>query len=150
MILASEIRKFQSYTDMAVAQQKDVDNFPMCFLFGRMSDEEIRKELKKNLGVDSLDECMRSPYGGIIRKDSLDFLELMFENHNRERKHFEEDYKHLVDSIVTEMCNHEYAYTRDCAEVLNALGRTEEIFSDKRFDKAWRDAERIVLKEDAA
>ena len=149
MILGREIRQFECYTDLSVAHQKDIDNFPMCFMFGRLSDEEIRDELYKSLGTRNLDDVMKSPYGGIILKKDLDALNELFEHHEKEREYFNKSFDKLVDAIKTEMYNHEYGYTQEPEETLMALGKTEADFSDERFRNAWAVASKKVLGKSA-
>ena len=145
MLLASEIREFDSYTDMAVTHQKDVDQFPMCFSIGKKNTYEVLDELEKSLGTRNLDEVMRTPYGGVILKRDYDSFLHMFAHHDREKKHFESSQRNLINAIKAEMYNHEYAYTREPEDTLSALGRDADAFSDERFSKAWKQAEKIVL-----
>ena len=149
MIFAKEIRQFESYAEMSAVHQKDVDNFPMCFIFGRKSDEDIREELYKSLGTRDLNDVMKSPYGGIILKKDLSAMIEMFKHHDRERDYFNRSFDKLVESIKSEMYNHEYSYTLDPMDTLMALGKTTKAFQDYRFKKAFETAEKQVLREAA-
>ncbi len=140
-----EIREFKSYTDMCVAHKKDVDSFPMCFMFGNKSTKEIEDELERSLGTRSLDDVMTAPYGGLIRKTDINAYIEMFEHHDRERIHFNSSFNNLVDSIISEMNGHEYAYTQEPDDVLLALGKSEKDFQDECFAKAWQKAKKVVL-----
>jgi hypothetical protein len=149
MLLAKEIQDYQSYTDMEVAHQREVNNFPMCFIIGSKDTEQIKDELKRTLGTDNFEEVMKTPYGGIIKKSDAEFFEFMFTHHQRERAHFVENEKNLVSAIVSEMYSHEYGYTLEPDDVLNALGRDASAFLDEKFARCFEKAKKIVLKEAA-
>ncbi len=150
MIYARLIREFESYTDMSAQHQKDVDQFPMCFIMGRPTTKEAEDELFKCLGTRDFADVTRTAYGGmILKKDEEEFYE-MFKHHDRERKHFENSFNHLVSSITTEMYNHEYAYTRDSSEVLTALHKSASALLDVKFARAWQKASELVLGNEAA
>ncbi len=145
MINARLIREYQSYTDMSVQHQKDVDEFPMCFIIGKTTKKEAEDELFKALGTRDFDDVTRTAYGGIIlKKDEKEFYE-MFRHHDRERKYFEKNFNHLVSAITTEMYNHEFAYTGDSSEVLAALNRSADALLDEHFLRAWEKAKKHVL-----
>lgn len=145
MINARLIREYESYIDMSIQHQKDVDQFPMCFIMGRPTTKEAEDELFKALGTRDFADVTRTAYGGLIlKKDEEEFYE-MFRHHDRERKHFENSFNHLVNSITTEMRNHEYALTGDTSEVLTALHKSADAFLDARFALAWQKASERVL-----
>ena len=149
MLMCREIRQFQSYDDMAIAHQKDVDDFPVCWIFGSKTTEEIKEELFKALGTRKFEDVMKSPYGGIIRKSDYEDLEAMFAHHATERKHFWENEDNLTQAIVREMYNHEFGYTQVPMDTLMALGKTANAFLDEKFARCWDRAKKKVLKEAA-
>lgn len=149
MLMCREIREFQSYDDMAAAHQKEVDSFPMCFMFGNLTETERKEELFKALGTRNYEDVMKAPYGGIIRKSDAEFFDFMFTHQMHERKHFYETEDRLVDAIRSEMYRHEYGYTMEPEETLNALGKTPKAFLDERFARCWEKAKKEVLKEAA-
>ena len=74
MILAKEIRQFECYTDLSVAHQKDIDNFPMCFMFGRLSDEEIRDNISA-----MVEEYQTRALASLAEIDSFELKRLLFQ-----------------------------------------------------------------------
>ena len=117
----------------------------MCFIMGRPTTKEAEDELFRALGTRDFADVTRTAYGGLIlKKDEQEFYE-MFRHHDRERKHFENSFNHLVNSITTEMRNHEYALTGDTSEVLIALHKGANALLDVRFALAWQKASERVL-----
>lgn len=144
-----ELRTFESYTDLQVAHQKDIDNFPITYMFGKKSDEEIKEQLTK-IGAKKLSECCSVfGCGDVVRKVDVPKLKELFALHNVERKLFSEEEKNLTDMIESEMWNHEYAYTRDPYDTLSALGKTFEDFDkDEKFARCWAKAQKTVFDWD--
>lgn len=139
-------RVFDSYTEMEKAHQEDVNKFPIAWMFGPKTDEEIKECLSK-IGAKSLEECVSILGGGIIREADVQSLFKMFGRQERERKAFAKTEKHLCDMILTEMKNHEYGYTRDPEDTLSALGKTmDDIVGDTAFSRAWKKAEKACFK----
>ena len=137
----NEIREFTSYGEMKDAHQKDVNDFPMVFMFGKKSDEELKRILAK-INATSLDECI-SVYGAgdVMNKADLPKWNELCKVHGEERKRFVEN--NLVQAILYEMENHEYSYTRDPEDTLMALGRTyEDLENDPLFNEAWAKAQK--------
>jgi len=147
MLLAKEIRNYDSYEDLAIAHQKEVDNFPMCFMFGSKTTEQVENELEKSLGTRNLADVMKAPgCGGIIKKADEEFFDFMFIHQMHERKHFFDEEDRLVEAIKSEMYNHEYGYTQDPTDTLFALGKTTSAFLDEKFMRCWEKAKKQVLK----
>lgn len=137
-----ELREFASYTDLQVAHQKDVNEFPMIFMFGKKTDDEIKTELAK-IGAKKLAECVHIGAGAIMKKADVPVWAALCKRHEAEKKLFTETETNLVQMIYSEMCNHEYGYTCDSYDTLQALGKTENDFrTDERFLNAWKKAER--------
>lgn len=141
-----EIRSFETYTDLQVAHQKDVDNFPMVWMFGQKTDEEVIECISK-IGAKSLDDCIGNGAGGLILKsDKQKYLD-MFKLHELERKAYSESEDNLYKMILSEMYNHEYGYTRDPYDTLLALGRSMKDFEhDEKFNHAWCKAQEECYK----
>lgn len=136
-----EVRIFSDYTEMQKAHQDDVDAFPLLFMFGRKTDEELKTELAK-IGAKSLSECVSvMGCGDVMRKADLPKWEALCSRHEAERKRFSKSEKQLVEMIYYEMCNHEYGYTQAPEDTLNALGKTTKAFEEQAFLRAWKKAE---------
>lgn len=141
------IRTFKTYQEMDKAHREDVSSFPICWMFGRKTDDEIKQILNEELGVNSLSECLSIDGGGIIRKADKDAFLRMFKNHDAERKLFMKDEKNLVSMIVSEMNNHEYSYTGDFTDTRMALGWTvKQINSDPVLQRAIKKAHKICME----
>lgn len=136
-----DIRNFETYIDLQIEHQKDVDNFPMVWIFGTKTDKEILECISK-IGAKSLNDCVENGAGGLILKsDKQKYLD-MFKIHELERKAFAESENNLYKMILSEMYNHEYGYTRDPYDTLIALGKSIlDLETDKKFNRAWCKAE---------
>jgi len=138
-------RVFDSYIEMEKAHQEDVNKFPIVWMFGTKSDEELNERLSQ-IGAKHIHECVGIPGGGVIRKADAKSLLEMLNKHERERKAFAKAEKNLYDMILTEMKNHEYGYTLEPEDTLLALGKTkDDLTGDSAFGKAWKKAEKACL-----
>lgn len=141
-----EIREFSSYQEMNEAHQKEIDEFPMIWLFASATEEEIQDALSK-IGAKSLKECVGNGCGGIILKADKERYIEMFKRHDKEREAFKQSEQGLYQMILSEMINHEYGYSQDPDDTLSALGKTEQdLETDSVFRKAWKQAEKRVLR----
>ena len=138
----SEIREFTSYEEMKDVHQKDVNDFPMIFLFGKKSDAELKRILAK-INATTLDECISvCGAGDVMNKADLPKWKELCIRHDEERKCFIEKENNLVEAILYEMYAHEYSYTQDPEDTLMALGRTyEDLENDLLFNRAWAKAQ---------
>jgi hypothetical protein len=143
------LRTFESYIDLQVAHQKDMDNFPITYMFGHKTDEEIKEQLAK-IGAKKLIECCSVlGCGDVVRKVDVPKLKELFALHDAERKLFTESEEHLTQMIENEMWNHEYGYTRDPYDTLAALGRSIKDFdTDEKFARCWAKAQKTVFDWD--
>lgn len=138
-----EIRSFSSYDELEKVHQKDLSGFPIIWLVGRLTDDQIKEKLRK-IGACSLDECVTIFGGGVIKKtDAQKYIGLL-KHHDKEREAFlSQSEENLVSHILAEMNNHEYGYTRNPISTLSALGKSiEDIRKDPIFRKAWKKAEK--------
>ena len=136
-----QTRIFKSYGEMERVHQEDFNDFPVVWLFGNKSDEEILKEVSK-IGAKSIGECVSIGAGGVIKRSDIPALDRMMKRHERERTLYANNEDHLAEMILAEMSNHEYAYTHNAEEVLRALCRNESAFKDPKFVRAWEKAEK--------
>ena len=138
---------------MKNTHQSEVNKFPFIFVFAFSDEEFIRKmseEIKKRkphcTGITTVKGIAKHVVsigaGGFIFKEDVDAMHELFDRHEQERKLFNKEEKNLVASILYEMENHEYGYTRDPYDTLMALGKTEKAFENERFAKAWKKAEK--------
>ena len=140
------LREFDTYADLKVAHQKDINEFPVCWLFGHLSEKEAKDELEKKLGSRNFKDYCYGIVGEILRKSDARAYAKMWYIHEKERQKFNADFDKLVDGIEYEMNNHEYGYTRDSYDTLCALGKgKDDLIKDERFAKAWAKAEENVF-----
>ena len=115
-----------SYMELKHRQQREVDTFPIGFAFNDKQFEE--QMIKLGLKPTDTDKIYSIGYGGFIRKtDSNAFGEMMRRHRNQMQKAIDEDIDgsgFIKDMFDYELGNHEYDYTRDLTDTLDALDLT--------------------------
>jgi hypothetical protein len=128
------------YTELKSKHQKEVDAFPFGFAFNQKQFEEMM--IKWGLTPDDTDKIYSIGGGGYVRKSDAEAMHKMFERHELGRKMARkhgDDY--LFEMFNYELANHEYSYTQDLTDTLDALGLTmEEINADPRMADALKRA----------
>jgi hypothetical protein len=134
-----------AYLILKQKRQEEVNNFPMVFAF---SDKQFEEGMTKlGLKETDTDKIYSIGGGGFIRKTDSELFSAMFERHNKEMKEsIDADLTgegFIYDMFAYELANHEYGYTGEIDDTLDALGFTEdEINADARLlnglDKAKR------------
>lgn len=143
-----ELRIFASYEEMKKAHQEDVNNFPMYWGFGPKTEEQLADELFTALGTRNVSDCVGNGFGGLILKSDRQRFNDMWDRHDRERELFNTSRDNFLQSIMSEMWNHEYAYTGDPEDTLHALGKTmDDLYTDLAFREIWKKAEAQVYSE---
>ena len=121
------MEKVNQYELLKNTHQEEFDKFPIKFAFTEKQFEESMKEL--GLTANDTDKVVGiSNAGGFIRKtDVKRFNEMV----SRFRKEEEEAIKndetgegYIKDMFEYELANHEYGYTYELADTLDALGLT--------------------------
>lgn len=148
-----ELRTFTSLKEMKDTHQKEVNEFGFIFVFAFHEKEfiekmaaEIQKRKPECTGITTMAGIAKHVTsigaGAFVFHEDIMAMHKMFNRHEQERKLFNKEEKNLVASILSEMNNHEYAYTRDPYDTLLSLGKTEKDFADERFAKAWKKAKK--------
>lgn len=133
------------YTELKSKHQKEVDAFPFGFAFNQKQFNEMME--KWGLTPDDTDKIYKLGGGGYVRKTDSDAMHEMFERHAAEHEAAMQDDEYLYQMFYYELANHEYSYTGDLDETLEALGLTmEEINADPRMERALNKA--IAAQED--
>ena len=117
------------YTDLKSKHQKEVDAFPLGFAF---NDTQFN-EMMARWGLKPTDvrEILSIGYGGYVRKDDAKAMNEMFARHEAELKAAMQDPDFAFEAFDYELGNHEYCYTYELDDTLDALGLTiDEINSD--------------------
>ena len=120
------------YDELINKQQKEFNAFPMAFAYSQQQFKEGL--LKLGLNENDNDKVVAISAGGFIRKNDLEkFRDLT----NRLEKELDDAIKadttgtgFIYDMFVSELFNHEYAYTYDLEETLSALALTEKDFEE--------------------
>lgn len=114
---------------MKARQQKEVNAFPMFFAF---SNEQFAQGMQR-LGLDPKEKDKIIAFGdtgGFLRKSDEPALLEMLERHRREMKEAIKADKNergfIYDMFSYELANHEYSWTEDPSEAIQALGLTLE------------------------
>lgn len=114
------------YLELKNRHQKEVNEFPLGFAF---SDKQFAEMMEKwGLTPEDTDKIYSIGGGGFVRKADSEAMNEMFERHAKEReaaiKENKDDYMyHMFDY---ELANHEYNYTGEVDDTLDALGITVE------------------------
>lgn len=135
------------YMEMKKKHQEEISSFPMEFA----CDEKQFKEAMKNLGLTENDrDKVASLYGcgDIMRKEDIPKLIALGEKHWAEMEEKIAEDKtgdgFIFDMFDTELANHEYGYTQDPSDAIEALGLTPEII---RGNKAMLHGFKRACKE---
>lgn len=129
------------YLTLKEKHQKEINEFPFGFCFN----DQQYNEMMANWGLtpEDTDKIYSIGGGGYIRKSDSEAMNEMFDRHEREveaaRTENKNDY--LYHMFNYELANHEYGYTYDATDTLDALGLTmEEIEADERMLEAFKRA----------
>lgn len=137
------------YQAMNARHQAEVDKFPFMFAFSPKQFEEGM--VKLGLKPTDTDKILSIGGGGYIRKTDRDALHEMLDRHAAETQaavDADETGEGFVrDMFVYELDNHEFSYTMDTTDTLEALGLTaEEVYADPKLRHGLREAKKIVLR----
>ena len=136
------------YAILRKKQQEEFNKLPLGFAF---SNEQFA-EMMKGWGLDpdkDTDKIYRIPGGGFVQKKDHT---LLHETMDRHQKEIEEAIEADVDGtgfvyemFLYEMDNHEYGYTGDLEDTLEALGMTiEEIYGSEKLKAGLEKAKKEV------
>lgn len=127
------------YTELKSKHQKEVDAFPFGFAFNQKQFDEMME--KWGLAPTDTDKIYKIGGGGYVRKSDADAMDEMFARHEAERKAAMQDDEYLYQMFDYELANHEYGYTGDLEDTLDAIGLTmDEINADPRMADALKKA----------
>jgi len=116
------------YQEMRNRQQAEINAFPMFFAFNKQQFAEGMR----TLGLSLSDTCQMCSIfgGGYCRKSDAAKLDEMLARHRKELEDAISSDKtgkgFIFDMFLQELENHEYSYTGDVQEALDALGITPQ------------------------
>lgn len=120
------------YTDLKAKHQAEVNAFPLGFAFNQKQFDEMME--KWGLKPTDIREILSIGGGGYVRKDDAKAMNEMFARHEEEHKAAMQDDEYLFSMFNYELANHEYSYTYDLTDTLEALGLTmDEINANPRM-----------------
>lgn len=139
------------YTEMRQRQQEEFNALPLGFAFS----EKQFNQMMDGWGLDpdkDLDKIYRIPGGGYVQKKDAPLLHKTMDRHDAERRAAVEEDKTGEDFVyqmfLAEMENHEYGYTCDPEETLDALGFTmEQVTASELLYKGFMKAHNEIMGE---
>lgn len=120
------MNKINQYLELKEKHQQEFNKFPMGFAF---SYEQFKEGMEKlGLTMNDTDKVFGIFGGGFVRKsDEKAFNEMNKRHRQEEKEAIKNDLTgegYIKDMFEYELSNHEYGYTFDIEETLNAVGIT--------------------------
>ena len=139
-----------AYLEMKQRHQSEVNDFPFGFAFSETQFNEMMVE-RFGLTPEDTDKIYSIGNGGYVRKADADAMHEMFERHAAERevaiRENKDDY--LYHMFDYELANHEYSYTGDLTDTLDALGLTiEDVNANPQMNEALKRAVKHQMEMD--
>lgn len=140
------------YEEMKNKHEKIVNAFPMEFAFNSEQFEDGMKKL--GLTKDDKDKIIFiGNTGGFFRKSDRDAYNKMWEEIDKEKQELIKNDKtgegFIKDMFEYELINHEYSYTYELDDTLNALGLTyEEVMNNPALKHGLELAKKEILDKD--
>lgn len=129
----------KTYREYRDEFQKRFNELPIMWAY---NDDQFEKG-KEKLGVKSNTELARISPGGFMKKVDVPKLKQLIQEDEKEKAELCKDESFVYDMFVTELENHEYAYTLSVEDTLDALGfEREEIINNPMMYRALRKAMR--------
>lgn len=137
------------YRYLKERQQQEMDAFPLGFAFSQSQFDEMMR--KWGLSPDDTDKIYRVFSGCYVRKSDHKAFHEMLDRHEKERENaIAEDRTgngYIYQMFVYELNNHEFGYTGDSEDAIDALGLTyEEIENDERLKHGFTKAVNDIMK----
>ncbi len=139
-----------SYAKLKEEQQKRFNAFPMMFAF---SDKQFAEGMEKlGLKATDIDKVYKfGNTGGFYKKTDAPALHQMMDDLDRELKEAiaadQTGDGFICEMFRYELDNHEYSYTGDDTDAVDALGLTyEEIAADPRLLHGFKKAKREAMR----
>lgn len=135
-------QKFNSYAEMLEFNRQEVEAFPLFYAF---TDEALEEGMQR-LGVDSFEEICKVGWATFVRKSDFNTYAEMIEQQQARKEEALKDPLFLKNALIYELFNHEYAYTLEPDEAVEALGfQMRDVENNQRFMKILKQAEKYVL-----
>ncbi len=120
-----------AYEQLRQRHQEEFNAFPIHFAFGHEQIEQKIKDLKLSKDPKKrAEQIVPIGAGGFVLKADYPAFVEMCKRHSKERieamAEGEKGGTYLYDMFRTELINHEYGYTVDTTDAIEALGLTRE------------------------
>ena len=127
------------YKQLRDQLQKQYDALPIKYAFSEMQFKNILKEFETEAGERV--RLLHIGHGAYILAQDEKLIDEFLERSNRELSEAIKDDEFLYDAFNYELANHEFCYTDDITDTLDALGLTwEQIKDDKRIMRILKKA----------
>ena len=141
------------YVEMRQRHQEEFNALPLGFAFNNKQFEDMMRAWKLDPKTD-LDKIYRLPGGGYIqKKDSPHMHEVMDKNDAELQKAIAEDMtgdNFIYQMFLAELKNHEYGYTGEYDDTLEALGYTwEQVQNNSRLRHGLEKAAKKIRQNTA-
>lgn len=138
------------YFEIKERHQKRVNEFPLMFAFSNSQFEDGMK--KWGFTSEDTDKIYSIGAGGYIRKADLEEYNKMWDEIRKEHNDLIKEDKtgdgYIKDMFVYELENHEYGYTYELDDTLNALELSyEKVMSDNALKNGLELARKEVLSK---
>lgn len=138
------------YAELRKRQQEEFNKLPLGFAFSNKQFEEMMHRWGLDPEKDT-DKLYRIPGGGFIQKKDHALLHETTERHQAELQAAIDADKtgegFIYEMFLYELDNHEYGYTGDTEEALDALGYTaDEVLGDPRLKRGIEKAVTVISR----
>ena len=139
------------YIELVKRQQEEINALPLGFAYG---DEQFKQMMGEwGLTVNDTDKIVRVAGGAFVQKKDLDLYHEVVNRHHEELEAAIVADKtgdgFIYQMFLTELQNHEYSYTGDSEETLDALGYTiDDIYGNIRLLHGFKKATMHIAAED--
>lgn len=142
----------ETYIEMKNRQQKEVNTLPLKFAFGKQQFDEMMKSWGFDPEKDTDKIYSLGGSGGFYKRTDAQLVRDTFKRHWEEQTDAVAADKtgdgFIYQMFYYELENHEYSYTRDSTDAINALGYDEEdIKANERLHHGLRKAAADIVKQ---
>lgn len=138
------------YAELRKRQQAEFNQLPLGFAF---SDKQF-KEMMEGWGLNpekDTDKLYRIPGGGFVQKKDQALIRETTERHHAELQAAIDADKtgvgFIYEMFLVELDNHEFGYTGDTEDTLDALGyTTAEVLGDPRLKRGIEKAITVICR----
>lgn len=137
------------YADLKQRQQEEFNAFPMQYAFSKQQFTEGMAAL--GLTPADTDKIYKAPGGGFYRREDGPRLKVMMDRFDREQQEAIAGDRtgdgFIYEMFLYELESHEYGYTRDPEDTLDALGYTmEQVLADARLLRGFTKARKKIVR----